>query len=63
MIWLDLWLFLFGIWPLADPGHSLGDGLLVWLDYGLHLAGLCGVVAWVRRNRHRTLDSLWWWPT
>jgi hypothetical protein len=30
------WLMLFGVWPLADPGHSLGDGPLVWLDLALH---------------------------
>lgn len=34
-----LWcLMLFGVWPLADPGHNLGDGPLVWIDLALHFA-------------------------
>jgi len=28
-----------GLWPLADPGHNLSDGPLVWLDVALHLTG------------------------
>lgn len=30
------WLLLFGVWPLADPGHSDLSSALVWLDLGLH---------------------------
>lgn len=32
------WLLLFGIWPLADPGHSDMGSLLVWIDIAVHVA-------------------------
>lgn len=39
--WVDppaLWLALFGVWPIADPGHS---GSTIWsaFDIGLHVVG------------------------
>lgn len=40
------WLLLFGVWPLADPGHNLGDGLLVWIDLALHFGA-----GWVLLDR------------
>lgn len=30
------WLLLFGVWPLADPGHSDLGSMLVWFDLALH---------------------------
>jgi hypothetical protein len=36
--WLDgalLWVLCFGVWPLADPGHS-GDTALSAIDLMLH---------------------------
>lgn len=30
------WLLLFGVWPLADPGHSDLGSPLVWFDLALH---------------------------
>lgn len=35
-----LWLFTFGMWPLADPGHW-PLSLLVVLDWTLHIGGAC----------------------
>jgi hypothetical protein len=35
---LALWLFVFGVWPLADPGHW-PLSLLVLLDWALHIGG------------------------
>lgn len=32
------WCFAFGVWPLADPGHS-GTSLLTIIDIALHFAG------------------------
>lgn len=37
--WIALWIFAFGIWPLADPGHH-GDTALSLLDLALHAAAL-----------------------
>lgn len=34
-----LWVFTFGVWPLADPGHH-ADSLLSMADIVLHLAAL-----------------------
>ncbi len=56
MILVDLWLVVFGVWPLADPGHGLS--LLGIVDIGLHLAGVWGVWGWLRRNRHRTFTDI-----
>jgi len=34
------WVALFGVWPIADPGH--GDSVLAQIDVGLHIgAGIC----------------------
>lgn len=30
------WLMIFGVWPLADPGHSDFGSMLVWFDLALH---------------------------
>lgn len=48
------WLLLFGMWPLADPGHSLGDGPLVVADLLLHGIGLGIVLRW---RRHRAVEG------
>lgn len=50
MIVVAGWLALFGVWPVADPGHSVGDGPLVAVDLLLHVYG--AVLAW-RLLRHR----------
>ncbi len=34
------WLALFGVWPLADPGHTNVGSPLVWVDLVLHFAAL-----------------------
>lgn len=39
------WLAVFGMWPLADPGHDDWTSLAVWLDVVLHAAG----VMWLYR--------------
>jgi len=50
--WIAIWLFTFGVWPLADPGHS-GDTLLSVLDIAIHIAAavtLCMRWKLVRRT-------------
>lgn len=41
--WIALWVFVMGVWPLADPGHH-ADSVLSVLDLLVHLAG-AGVLA------------------
>lgn len=64
--WIALWVFVVGVWPLADPGHG-GDSLLSLIDIALHVAALLVLVArWrvvvVRRsnlNRSRWDERVW----
>ena len=35
--WTALWVCVFGLWPLADPGHH-ADSFLSVLDIALHIA-------------------------
>lgn len=38
--WVALYFLLFGVWPLADPGHGLGTPLSA-LDMMIHVAAAC----------------------
>lgn len=38
MIAAAWWLFLFGLWPLLDPGHS-GVDLASRMDIAIHIVG------------------------
>lgn len=49
---LAIWLLLFGVWPLADPGHWPLTPLTI-IDLAAHLAGASEIVsrwALVRRT-------------
>ena len=50
-----IWAVLFGIWPLADPGHDLGRGSpLVAIDVLVHVWGLWWLIMdWRLRGRRR----------
>ena len=50
MTYLAVWVALFGLWPLADPGHHPGDGPIVWADLALHAAAIFWL-AWRYRIR------------
>lgn len=39
-----LWLTVFGIWPAANPGHSLGDDPLVAVNFILHTLGVLTLI-------------------
>jgi hypothetical protein len=45
---LSVWLFLFGVWPFADPGHDDLTAPMVLLDLALHVVGLVGCWPWLR---------------
>ena len=53
-----VWLWLFGVWPLADPGHDLSSpgGAL---DIGIHVVGFGTLyLRWdiVRHNTYVKVD-------
>jgi hypothetical protein len=43
-----VWLAMFGLWPLADPGHS-GWNLLVIIDLSVHFVATCVLIRSIRR--------------
>jgi hypothetical protein len=49
---LAWWLLLFGIWPIADPGHRSLEPMVI-ADLCLHLGALAFLVAhyWPQRDR------------
>lgn len=47
------WLCLFGVWPLADPGHTDFNNPVVWIDVALHLLGM---VVLINREIERRVE-------
>ena len=55
--WIALWVFIAGVWPVADPGHS-ADSLLSMLDLALHGAALLLLISrWELRLARRSLEG------
>lgn len=50
---LALWVALFGLWPIADPGHTITDGPAVWLDLVLHAVAVGYLAVTFRVVRRR----------
>lgn len=47
-VFVAMWLFFFGVWPLAHPQHDTWLDVMTWLDWMLHLGGLTALILIVR---------------